>query len=446
MAENAQQYLQQQRHRHTSLAAGEVTVTSKYLASYPAPAPDLSKCAVGLAQPTRLVLLELPGQRELGSWPLPKLTVSPAGWRWDASSRFLAAPWGRAWDVEYMIGQPRDGVLDDEPCGMSLVDTSSWSTSEAALGFQEAKAPVLGPWSPCGLALVRHLRDGLLVWTLYSPSGSAVHSVTWTQLLQLEPGLGPQHFFEHPDAGMDGGSKTVFAPAGSHLLLSVNAAYKSRHYFTWAWQAPAIAKLVTAQRSSMQCWAPDGTQILHCEHGYASFFSCMGAQLARQQLPEVARCIGWAASALVWSVSGTVAAWISEDAVHVFTVQAGPGLVLSHSLKLEYDGRFKYDGYGIQHCMLSFSPDGMHLSCLCAWRSSAFPAVNDLAVFAVDGQRLGVHELQIDTARLPVPRTTQTYDELSPIWYAWSPSGTRMAVTFEWEFSGQPCVSLLVVR
>ena len=300
-APNAQQYLLQQRQMHTSLAAGEVTVTSEYLPSHPALAPDLSKCAVGLAQPMRLALLELPGQHELGSSPLPELTVSPSGWPWDASGCYLAAPWGRAWDVEYMIGQPRTGLLDEGPCGIFLVDTSSWSTAEVAVGFQEIRAPALCSWSPCGLALVRHLRDSLLVWTLYSPSGSAVHSVTWSQLLQLEPGLGPQNVFQDPDASMTGGQKIVFAPAGSHLLLGLDPADRPGHLFLWAWQTSRLAQLACPPYAVQHAWSPDGTLLLQCCRGNAVLYGCCsGEQLSSQQLPGLVWSIAWA-------VSGTVA-------------------------------------------------------------------------------------------------------------------------------------------
>ena len=142
-----------------------------YVPSSPAVAPDMAKCAVGLVQPTRLVLLGLPQQHSLGTWLLPSLAQGPLSWRWDSNSQVLAIPWGAAFQGEILDKSQRERTSGH--CGLSLLNTSAGDVTSAAftdvaLGCQEVDAAVLGPWSRCGLLAVRHQRGGELVWTLFT--------------------------------------------------------------------------------------------------------------------------------------------------------------------------------------------------------------------------------------------------------------------------------------
>ena len=413
-APDVHKYLQHQRQRHVSLAAGSICITSEYLPSAPAPAPDLSKCAVALAQLTRLVLLELPAQRELGRWLLPSLSIRPSNWCWDASGTYLAVPWGRAWS-DHVFGDPAG--LQPGPCGLSIVDTVSGSTASAELGFQQVDAPVLGSWSPCGLLIVRHQRQGEFAWTLFTPAGSIAHTLTWRQLFASEQQS------SRPAAYIFADETTAFAPVGSRVLLSVCPVGRQQLHVIWSWQALAVLLLPPTESPSL-CWSPDGQQLLAAEcmdGGLTSFHSSEAVCLASQQLP-----VAWH---LAWAVSDVVAIR-HEVCVTLYTVQkGGPVLVPLHSFG------YAANSVGLYRCLLAFSPDGMHLALCAAWHERE---ALEVAFLTTQGRLLGVHQLTIDATKLP-----SSLHKLAPSSCVWSSTGTCLAVGYECCYSPERCISLL---
>ena len=182
-APSARHCLQQQVVLRAKLAAGDVTVHTGSLPCSPALAPDLSMCAVSVADPPRLVLLELPGPRQLASWDLPQpLSNDSSTWQWSRCG-VVAVPWGDSWLTP-------SGALTGEPgrAGVTWVDTSSGVAADADLGVQSNGEPALGPFTPCGLLPVRHSKDGVLVWSLFDESGHAQHTVPCPRASQ-QPGV-----------------------------------------------------------------------------------------------------------------------------------------------------------------------------------------------------------------------------------------------------------------
>ena len=118
--------------------------------------------------------------------------------------------------------------------------------------------------------------------------------------------------------------------------------------------------------------------------------------------------------------------------------------MLADELDLDFNNRLEHGQCGIKQCIMSFSPDGMHLGCVCAWVGTPGPAMPELMLFTTEGQLLGVHKLNIDLDKLP-PAYIADLAELYPLWCAWSTAGTRVSATYYMDCYPAHCLSLLEV-
>ena len=392
------------------IAAGEAWVSDEYLPSTPAVAPDLAKCAVAFTSPLRVVILELPGQRQLGSWPLPQASCHNAcSWQWAPGSSVLAIPWGRC--CGHIVGEGWEMSFEPSTAGVILFDVSAGSFVEVQLGFHTwPNSPALGPWTPQGLLPVRHVpKDGQATWTLRDSAGRIQHSVAcpWMNSVQ------------------DNGQRLAIAgpfpiccpceavsPAGDRVVLGFDRAQADRCHI-WHLDSAAISDVVfpvamAGNSLSAQHWAPNSSQLV-CIWltGLVVFYNVHGLQLATQQLPEGQFTSAWAPNCLI------VVLW--RFCMRVYEVQAGPALVPVHELHTS-SLSFPLAFFPTQP---SFSPDWKHIACVVRGP--------DIALFSIDACLLGVHTLKIDEAM-------HGFEE--PDLCTWSPDGARVGLTYH-DFSDQ---------
>ena len=241
-APSARHYLQFQRRVHASIAQRRVAVETEYFQASPALAPDLTKCAIALAQPVRLRLLELPGQDELGCWPLPRLTNESCCWLWRNDSRCLAAPWGRCWSMTGVVGAHAKMPLLDGPCGVSMLDICTGTVANVALGAQPSRYPRIGGWTDSGLLAVRYVSSGVMVWSLFTAFGNELYAVVCPQQA-AESGIS---FACMADSHLVCGRHAI-APVGDRLLLSMSNDDKPDRHFIWHWIDSSLVEAKTRQ-------------------------------------------------------------------------------------------------------------------------------------------------------------------------------------------------------
>ena len=412
------------------LAAGDVTVHTELLASLPALAQDLSKCAVSLAAPERLVLvlLELPGQRQLGSWTLPQpLSNDSTTWQW-CDSRVVAVPWGRSWAwPQAIIGEENEEEATADPgiAGVPWLDTASGDIADIDLGFHEAEEPDLGPFTPCGLLPVRHCKDGVLVWSLFGASGHALHTVPCPQVgwqgrvLSAEAGAGSRMRL--------GDVCKAFAQVGGRMLLSFSLYTRVDQFFIWHWLRPALCTALMPRPDTSlisRHWSPDSTLLLCVlEDGECIFYSCEGALLHSQR-----GTTGVQASA--WADSGPVAL-VYRTCLELWTLQDGPGLVRTHHIVTAPSMTL-----ALGYCQPVFSPAGSCVACLAEVGERTRGDLVVTLFSAGDGALLSVQGLTCPAAHLGMEAD----------WCCWAIDGARLGVTY---FSGgaEPgLLHLLTVR
>ena len=422
-APSARHYLQFQRRVHSGIARKRLAASTEYFASSPALAPDLTKCAVALARPVRLVLLELPGQSEMGRWALPRLTNNSSVWLWRRDSRCLAATWGRCWNVTGVVGEHVDTLLQTGPGGVSVLDVCAGTVTNVALGVQTPSEPALGGWSDSGLLAVRHKRGEAMVWSLYTALGTKMHSVACPQQT-VQSRRGPGVCFAMAPAGSLLSNQD--AMSREQMLLSVYSCNKPAHFYIWHWPSWHLheAQFAEPAGEAQLYWACDGTQILTLTRkGLAVFYDNEGVQLSSQQLPADA-------TGLTWAASGAVALNYFLS-LRLYNVHTEPVLVLAHIIERP--------GLRFLTSHLAFSTDSAHIACPASCELGLVLALVD----AARGRVVCMRVLNLNP-RLLLDNELALGDlELQAAW--WSPDGSRLAVTYH-DFSGGGCLHVVDIE
>ena len=304
-----------------------------------------------------LVVLELPGQRRLCAWPLPKDSChTAASWSWARDKLHVVLPWGWCWGRVASAPLWNYNEYEQEPdfAGISLLNTCTGAVADVELGYHELQASselLVGPFTPCGLLPVRHQSQAELVWTLFSLTGQALYSVSCP--VSEDGSLAAPSGWAAP-----GGCTPVspFAAAG-HKMLLVSTQLCVDRFYIWHWQLGVVEDAhVPKPRASFwesaPLWSPDSRRVLCFQDSKCMLYDSACVRLSSQTLPEPAR-------SAAWSSSGAIAL-LCRDALRLYTLVEGAGLSLEHSLgthlipvPLSYDA-----------VPLTWSPDGTLLACV----------------------------------------------------------------------------------
>ena len=150
-------HLQQLSARRVSILAGDVSVREEELPGRGAAVTaDLTKVAVlsplddseeaeaseGASDESAacLVVLELPGQRRLCAWPLPRDSChTAASWSWARDKLHIVLPWGWCWGRVASAPLWNYNEYEQEPdfAGISLLNTCTGAVANVELGYHE---------------------------------------------------------------------------------------------------------------------------------------------------------------------------------------------------------------------------------------------------------------------------------------------------------------------